>query len=220
MTPGKIARPIKNILKSLVMPWLVSYRQYSLQRKVSEAVVNGQPVRVIVGAGPTKFDDWIATDLPYLNILSEDNWAKMFRLNTIDRILAEHVVEHLTIEQFRNFLRLIRPFLSSTALIRIAVPDGNHPDPYYLDTVRVGGSGCGAGDHKVLYTNALMGNILSSEGYDYRLVEYFDENGVFHQVKWDPSDGMVFRSAEFDPRNKKRALSFTSLIVDCWPSTD
>ncbi len=48
----------------------------------------------------------------------------------------------------------------------------------------------------------------------FNLLEYFDEAGNFHRSPWDASDGFVARSADYDPRNKEKPLSYTSLIVD------
>jgi len=43
-------------------------------------------------------------------------------------------------------------FLRIGGTLRIAVPDGCHPDPNYIEHVRPGGTGAGADDHQFLYT--------------------------------------------------------------------
>ena len=158
----------------------------------------------------------MSTDLPVLDALNPAHWRRIFPPRSIDRILAEHVVEHWTEVEFRKFLGILPPFLSEDASLRIAVPDGFHPDPNYIDFVKPGGSGSGADDHRVLYNHITMTDSLCKEEYDYELLEYFDEVGHFHRSPWKASDGIITRSADHDHRNKTRALSYTSLIVDAW----
>jgi hypothetical protein len=87
----------------------------------------------------------------------------------------------------------------------------------YIEYVRPGGIGAGAGNHKVLYNHVTITYLLCQAQYDYELPEYFDEEGQFHRCSWDISDAFVCRSAEHDLRNRQRALSYTSLIVHAWP---
>jgi len=144
--------------------------------------------------------------------------GQSFPQGTVNRVLAEHVVEHWSETGFRRFLRTVRPFLSEGGIIRVAVPDGYHPDPDYIYAVAPECSGGGAEDHKVLYNYLKIAQLLREESYELRLLGYFDESGKFHSSPWDPEDGMVRRSAKHDPRNKETPLSYTSLIVDFWPS--
>ena len=157
------------------------------------------------------------TNLPVLDALSQKDWAKIFPSGSLDRVLAEHVIEHWYEQELRLFLGLVRPFLSPLGRLRLAVPDGFHPSPSYIDYVKPGGYGCGSDDHKVLYNCHTITRILEEEGYDYTLLEYFDEQGQFHISAWQVSDGFVERSAHHDSRNRDHPLSYTSLIVDTWP---
>ena len=131
-------------------------------------------------------------------------------------MLAEHVFEHLTTAQFGEFLEIAKPHLAQGGRIRIAVPDGHHPDSNYIARVRPGGSGEGAEDHKVLYTSEMIGALLSENGYQYQLLEHFDVTGRFHRIEWIADDGFINRSAAHDRRNAGGQLIYTSLIVDCW----
>jgi predicted SAM-dependent methyltransferase len=216
--------------RSLARPFYRRYLQYrrtrrirqqqnAWQREITAARTRGDPVRLVIGSGGLPHPGWITTDLPYLDVLKKDHWARIFGPHQADRLLAEHVFEHLTTEQFSGFLQMARPFVARKGFIRIAVPDGYHPDPDYITYVRPGGAGRGADDHKVLYTHDLMGGLLAANGYAYRLLEYFDQDGQFHREAWDTADGMINRSAEYDHRNREKPLSFTSLIVDCWPAS-
>jgi len=215
---------VKQILRPIYAPLVTKYRnQQRLQQQqdkirlhITQTIEAGQPVNVLIGAGETDYDGWIPTDIPAFDILKHTHWADLFQPNIIYRMLAEHVFEHLTVEQLQDFLRIARIYLAPEGRIRIAVPDGYHPDPSYIEHVRPGGIGVGADDHKVLYTCDLITDILTAQGYDYQLLEYFDADGKFHKVNWDVKDGYIKRSADHDKRNKEGQLVYTSLIVDCW----
>lgn len=215
---------IKRFLRPLYAPLLIKHRhqvkfreqQEVIHQQVATTIQSGQPLKVIIGAGITEFDGWIPTDIPAFDILKHEHWAVLFQPNSIDRMLAEHVFEHLTADQFQDFLRIARIYLSDEGQIRIAIPDGYHPDPSYIDHVRPNGIGVGADDHKVLYTCDSMAEMLTDQGYDFQLMEYFDADGHFHQVAWHTEDGFIQRSAQYDKRNLNGNLAYTSLIVDMW----
>ena len=134
-------------------------------------------------------------------------------------MLAEHVFEHFTPEQLGIVLRQARRYLKPGGRIRFAVPDGNHPDPNYIDRVRPGGTGIGASDHKALYDSDSISELLGEAGYDVQLLEFFDGTGNFQRAPWRREDGYIGRSADNDARNVAGNLVYTSLIIDCWPRT-
>jgi len=105
-------------------------------------------------------------------------------------------------------------FLKPGGYLRVAVPDGFHPDPEYVEWVRPGGTGPGSDDHKVLYTYATFRDLFEKIGFDVVLHEYFDESGQFHFTDWAPSDGMIERSKRYDSRNANGRLAYTSIILD------
>jgi len=191
--------------------------RYLLRQRVKRLRYEGKLVKLVIGSASKSYEGWLNTDLPILDALNPAQWNYIFPRGSLDRILAEHVIEHWTEHEFRLFLRIIQPFLSEQGFTRIAVPDGFHPDPSYIDWVKPGGIGIGADDHKVLYNHIAITGVLSEEGYDHNLLEYFDEAGQFHCSPWEISDGFVARSADYDHRNKENPLSYTSLIVDAWP---
>ena len=190
--------------------------QRRIHAEVLQARQAGQPVKIIIGAGQTHFPGWIATDIPAFDIRRPPHWRRLFPPASINNLLAEHVFEHLTSAQFSDFLATARDFLAIDGRIRIAVPDGNHPSSGYIKQVRPGGSGAGADDHKVLYTQASLCQLISGQGYAYALLEYFAADGVFHSQPWSAEAGFVSRSAAHDERNRDGALRYTSLLVDCW----
>jgi predicted SAM-dependent methyltransferase len=80
--------------------------------------------------------------------------------------------------------------------------------------VKINGSGCGAKDHKVLYTYKSLKRLFETAGFKVTLQECFDDAGEFHQTDWSPADGKIRRSKRFDERNKDGALNYTSIILD------
>lgn len=157
---------------------------------------------------------WLVSDIDQLNILSARDWAHCFNVGSIDAILAEHVWEHLSREQAIEAAELCMRYLRPGGRLRIAVPDGLHPNLEYREAVKPGGSGDGAHDHKVLYTWRSLIAVFNQAGFTTYLLEYFDESSEFHMVPWDPADGIIHRSAKHDGRNKDGELRYTSIILD------
>lgn len=50
-------------------------------------------MKIILGAGQTQYEGWIATQESELNLLSDDDWNRIFELESVDAFLAEHVWE-------------------------------------------------------------------------------------------------------------------------------
>jgi len=98
--------------------------------------------------------------------------------------------------------------------LRIAVPDGLHPNPEYIDHVKPGGTGPECEDHRVLYTYRALFELLEAAGFEVCLLEWFDEEGRFHFREWHPDDGFVYRSTRYDERNADDPTAYTSIIAD------
>jgi predicted SAM-dependent methyltransferase len=177
-------------------------------------------LRLVVGASGQAQPGWIASDISSLNLLAEQDWRTCLRPASLDAILAEHVWEHLSPAAGRAAAARCWHYLRPGGYLRLAVPDGLHPDPAYRAAVRPGGHGAGAADHQVLYTYRSLSALLVEVGFQVHLLEYFDESGQFHFQPWAPATGMIRRSSRFDWRNQSHPLSYTSLIVDAIrPST-
>lgn len=170
--------------------------------------------RIVIGAGGTREPGWIASEEEFLDLLDPGDWNRFFRPDTIDAMLAEHVWEHLDLADGLRAAQMCFKYLKPGGYLRIAVPDGMHPHPEYLEWVRVGGSGAGAYDHKVLYTHLTLRKLLEDAGFDVVLYEYFDAAGEFHDRPWSPQEGMITRSRRFDERNRGGELNYTSIVVD------
>lgn len=204
------------VLRELIR---TNLRRREIRRRARLLTRQHQPIKLEIGAAghPVHSGDWIVTNLPVLDALSESHWRSLFRPRSVNRVLAEHVVEHWTLAQLSTFLGILRTYLAPQGFSRLAVPDGHHPDPSYVAAVQPGGSGPGADDHKVLYTHESLTAACASAGFEVRLVEYFDAEGHFHSALWDTADGYIDRSAAHDSRNSNGELAYTSLIVDVFP---
>ena len=213
----RLLRPIyAPLLRALRRRQQLARDQGRVRDEVRRALQSDNPVKIIMGAGQTRFEGWIATDMPAFDVRNSDHWRALFPPASIDRMLAEHVFEHLSTAELARFLHTAADYLSPGGRVRIAVPDGYHPNADYIKSVRPGGIGVGASDHKVLYTCDLIGELMRKQAYQFELLEYFDAEGQFHQREWSAEDGFVGRSADHDARNADGRLNYTSLIVDCW----
>ena len=94
------------------------------------------------------------------------------------------------------------------------MPDGYNPNKEYIESVKPGGTGKGANDHKILYNYRIISDYFHKTGFKTKLLEYWDESGRFHYINWEEENGFITRSRRYDPRNKKGSLEYTSLIID------
>lgn len=185
------------------------------KKKIAKIYYCNNLRKIDLGASRKGYEgEWLLTDIDVLDITREKDWKIIVDQNAPTHLMAEHVWEHLTLEQAKLANQNCYRFLQSGGRLRIAVPDGNHPDPAYIEHVRVGGSGPGADDHKVLYTYQTLSKSLEEAGFKVELLEYWDEEGCFHKNHWDAEDGFIRRSADHDPRNKDGVLDYTSVIID------
>jgi predicted SAM-dependent methyltransferase len=135
-------------------------------------------------------------------LLNGESWSHYVRPDSVDALLAEHVWEHMTLDEAKSAASTCYRYLKPGGYIRVAVPDGFFPDPAYQDYIKVGGVAGGSekGGHQVVYTHIKLREVFEAAGFSTVLLEYHDESGVFHGSPWDPADGMIHRSKRFDPR--------------------
>jgi predicted SAM-dependent methyltransferase len=198
--------------RKLVRPVRIHLQNRADIRRLSS--LKERPLRLIIGASGTQLPGWHVTDQRYLDLLRPSDWERFFEPGGVDGIFAEHVWEHLTPEAALVAARTCHRFLAEGACLRVAVPDGLHPDPRYHEWVRPGGVGGGADDHQVLYDYRSLSRVFETAGFKVELLEYFDETGTFHRTDWNDERGHVERSARYDERNSDGALSYTSVILD------
>jgi len=170
-------------------------------------------LQIIIGAHTTDYKDWLPTNIENLNLLEIASFENLFGDKKADRFLAEHVFEHISYDDAIVALKNCNKYLKKGGVVRIAVPDGFHPNPDYINMVKPGGHGEGAHDHKLLYDYKTLSKAFEESGYRVNLLEYYDENGQFHFNEWDSKDGHVIRSKRYDKRFNE-PLGYSSLIVE------
>ena len=175
--------------------------------------------KVTIGSAGISSPGWLATDQDTLDIVDRESFLRYWKPNSLEAFVAEHVWEHLTEKEAMQASANCYEFLRLGGRLRIAVPDGFHPDPVYIECVRPGGTGPGADDHKVLYNYQSLKEQLEKAGFIVSLLEYWDEDGNFHFKEWSSEDGHIRRSKRYDPRNQDGSLTYTSLIVDAIKSS-
>lgn len=174
-------------------------------------------MKIIIGAGNTVIDGWISTQENEVNLLDQNSWFSIFKINSLSIILAEHVWEHLTYEEGVIAAKTCYKFLKEDGMVRVAVPDGNFKNDWYQNMVKIGGPGPidhPAYTHKILYTYKTLQACFEEAGFIVDLLEYCDEEGRFHYKYWNEIDGLIGRSYRFDTRNSKEGLGMVSIVID------
>lgn len=185
-------------------------RKYNIDR-LRRQIRSSAPLKVVIGGGQTSYEGWIFTDRDLLDITNPRDWSSLFDPDSIDRLLCEHVLEHLS--ETEGVIALTESYrhLKPGGLMRIAVPDGFRRDPAYVAEASPPNAG-----HQVFYNIDTLPPLLVSVGFSVLPLEYFDQNEQFHAQSWDESDGLIMRSARFDTQKdfQRGELYYTSLIVD------
>ena len=209
---------MKGIPKLKNIPFVKRIRVYRKKNRRRKRFVRelkkDKEIKIVIGACEIFDDGWIPSEQEFLDLLSDEDWQSFFHENSIDAMLADHVWEHLSEKDGMSAAKNCFKYLKPGGYLRIAVPDGLHPDSSYIDYVKPGSSGVGDADHKTLYTYKSLSAILKNTGFGVLLLEYWDETGKFHFNAWDPGKGKIRRSMRFDIRNQDGELKYTSLIVD------
>jgi predicted SAM-dependent methyltransferase len=216
------------------------FGQYRLQKMLETHPCK----RVVIGAWGRFDPGWIPTQRDFLDLTKPSDWQRYFQPESVEAMLAEHVWEHVTPEEGLSAAKTCYKYLAPGGYLRVAVPDGLHPDPAYIETVKAGANGekntssltnsgapatvldGNAANHKALYTYRTLKELFEAAGFRVTLYEYFDEAGQFHCNEWDRKAGTIWRSKRFDPRNKAGKLasvypgtlgdylSYSSIILD------
>ena len=197
----------RKLAGGLLQPLRQAARRLAVQAQAKTL----RPLNVILGAGSVEMPGWIATDSDVLDVRSPRAWRRLFAHGSIDRLMAEHLFEHLSnAECARAFTECFR-YLRGGGLLRIAVPDGHRKDPEYVEEVSPPKDG-----HQLLFTVDDLMQRLVRLGFHVTPLEYFDAKGEFHCYPWSENDGLIRRSARYDTQERFKigALYYTSLIVD------
>jgi predicted SAM-dependent methyltransferase len=196
MLARTVSRLLPHAMRSRAKRLRAALRSPGLRRQLETT-----PRRIVIGASGVFERGWVPTDAYQLNLVDRRTWARYLEPASVDAILAEHVWGHLTLEEGRIGAQICYSYLRPGGYIRVAVPDGLHPDPAYREYIGIDGpAGGGIGGHKVAYSYKLLQDVFEGAGFVTRLLEYHDEAGQLHLREWDPVDGMIHRSSKYDPR--------------------
>lgn len=212
IVPGSFRLKLRQLQKMIV---------YSARRQLFRVpLLLNKQINIIVGAAMTSQRSWYSTNQQWLDITSKSDWEKVFSgRKLIVNVLAEHVFEHLTYEQAKIALNFIKIHMCSGGNIRIAVPDGYHPDEIYLAHVGIAGIGPDAEDHKQLFNCDSLMVLLGEAGFVPELKEGYTSDGKLVRKFLDPKQGCVNRSRG-NKKNMQECSAWefidanTSLVVD------
>ncbi len=174
-------------------------------------------MRVVIGAGKTAYDGWIATQETELNLLNTGDFERLFAAEKPTAFLAEHVWEHMNFEDGCRAAKNCFDHLADGGYLRAAVPDKNFRNEWYQNMVKVGGNGDPnhpAFTHKIVYDYRTFARVFTQAGFEVELLEWCDETGRFHYKYWNENDGRIGRSLRFDTRNCDGKLGMVSIILD------
>lgn len=205
---------IKKIVSPIYSPIKKTVELNKFKNKLSENKNNNKPLKIVVGSSSIFENEWIPSEVHFLDLLDEKTWNQFFKKDEITYLLAEHVWEHLTEEEGKIAAKNCYKYLKKGGNLRVAIPDGYHPNSDYIDYVKPGGHGPGADDHKVLYTYKTFSKIFEEAGFVVKPLEYFNEKKEFQFNDWEIEKGYIHRSIKNDKRNINGEPNYTSIIID------
>lgn len=126
----------------------VKGRFFFTRFRVGMCIRKADVVRLVVGAGATKYPGWISIEKSNLDVTNREDWIALLGSRKVDNILAEHVFEHLEYDAAMRAFDNIAEFLAIGGVFRFAVPDGYHPSSYVRELTGTNGTEPGADDHK------------------------------------------------------------------------
>jgi predicted SAM-dependent methyltransferase len=204
---------MKSLRKAIRELLYIPINYFTKIRLRSKIKSSSDKLQIIIGAHNTDYKNWLPTNIDSLNVLQKESFQHLFGEKKVTRFLAEHVFEHISYSDALIALKNCYSYLEKGGAVRIAVPDGFHPNEEYINMVKPGGFGEGAHDHKLLYDYKKLAKVFEEAGFKAQLLEYYDETGTFHYNDWDSKDGHVIRSRRYDKRFNE-PLGYSSLIID------
>ena len=189
--------------------------------KLRVILIFAKEVKIILGAALTSQKNWVSTNEEWFDISKKKDWERLFKnKRKMKRALAEHVFEHLSELEMKSALNLIHEYLIKDGTLRIAVPDGNHPNPIYRKHTGINGIGADASDHKQFITYEYLKSELEKCGFKCFLREGYMADGKLVNEKLTSELGFVIRSRNNKSFNTKYGWNFenanSSLIVDAY----
>ncbi len=210
MNPGDSMLVLKKIYRKFKKLILIHKKRYALRSYIQNS---SHSINIVIGAGNTQFDKWISTNINLLNLLRKKDWKFYFSKKKPHKLLAEHVLEHLTYRQTKEALQNTYNFLHKGGTFRIAVPDANNCDPEYISAVRPNGWDVGADDHKSFWKVDPLTDLAKSVGFEVIKLEYYDKHHQFNISAYTNENGYITRSRKHNYVDKN-VPNFNSLILD------
>jgi len=173
----------------------LALRKFSKIRVVVRSRL-GREVRIIVGSSATAQKGWISTEQSYFDLLNLASMQEFLGTCRPNNILMEHVLEHLTTEEISVALQNLRSIMSLQGSVRIAVPDGFHPSPWYQQQTGINGAEPGADDHKSSLNHENLLLLAQRAGFNLKLLEFFDSDGHFNSEYYSEDSGRIERSSK------------------------
>ncbi len=87
--------------------------------------------RIIIGAGNTSQSGFLSLQHKDLDVRNRLNWSSRFRPNSLNTVVAEHLLEHLSLSEAEATARNVFEFLRCGGYWRVAVPDGFNRNANY-----------------------------------------------------------------------------------------
>ncbi|GBG30898.1 D-inositol-3-phosphate glycosyltransferase [Hondaea fermentalgiana] len=174
-------------------------------RHVRERAWRGDPIRIVLGAGPAPVQaGWIPTQRPELDISSDAAWKAALGLVRPDALLAEHVWEHLDlVNSLRAAMLAARHLETTHGYLRLAVPNALFDQNDAKDL---------ADGHWVQYSARGLATMLQAAGFS-RIDTLEAHNMQLEPWAAFPHEntrrwGRIMRSSRFDRRGP------VSIILD------
>jgi predicted SAM-dependent methyltransferase len=201
-------------MNSSLLTRIRRYRWYLLGRLKIKKQIKKQSLKgklkIVLGAHTDIYEGWISTDLPHFNILKQDDWEYFFNGLKIDNLLIEHVLEHFTKDEVEYVLTQVNKYLKSGGNLRIAVPDGYHPDTDYKKLIIPPADG-----HQSVWNIDSLQKLLSAKGFNTDALEFYSEKGIFSGRVFDFTNGTITRSRHKGFKSESHP-DYSSLIVDAY----
>ena len=174
------------------------------------------PIKLNIGGGKDSHPDPLYSGYVSVDLDANGDWGVAHDLrqpipladNTVQRILTEHFLEHITANEISAFLVDAWRLLEPGGLLRLAVPDYHSPrNRKYLEA----GHDPTHTDHVTFTTYPLLRELVASSPFrDYRFYQYWDGDR-FVNGPIDYSLGHVKRTVDHDPRNARLGVAAKTL---------
>jgi predicted SAM-dependent methyltransferase len=168
----KILKLVQNIIKRQINAFKNSNRPEPIFTKV-----NSPGLKVHIGTGEINLQGWVnidARNFEHVHIVSNNMQLDEFKEDSIGEIYLCHVLEHISFEEARSFMKLVLSKLKKGGVLRISVPSFDSIIKIYsnnnnnLEIVKyalMGGQDYEYNFHRSVYNLSLLSELLTSNGF-------------------------------------------------------